>query len=590
VRHHRGLRSRIVHRLGQRLRGEEVDAGFALIFALLTIFIVAALSVALAGIVYNQVKPTQLQRKYVTTVNAAEAGLQVSLDQIRAARVLNPDGSYGGNISLLHCTSSTGATFVANGQSSVTTSGTTFSGTVNTTTGNIASGGTAAYNSSVAYYLTDPSSKSLAWLQSNAMACPLSLVPNYAYIQTHGIIAGQTNYNADRTQHATYQFQSTALNVYGGRLVEPYTSSPSLCLDAGINPGTSPLTMQPCLALGTSSQSFIYRKDLSIEWVGNQNSDLCVTGATNGGAATLGTCYSANASDSTYSGTYPNGSYPGGVAQQNQEFGLNDDGHFGQALPDGLAALNPAGNYGTTGSKQNNSGYCLQPGTASGTTPANSGDPLNLVSCDTDTGGAASWNPDPQVGAGIAAPLTPNGVPGSATFQFVNYAEFGRCLDINGQNVGSGNYLIAYPCKQNPDVTQITFNQKWAYAAVSGGYGTFSVNYGGTLYCLAAPTSGVYAYVTSSNCAASPTSATLWQPTGVITGDYYDSYELINQSTGTCLEASSGPSGQQTAGSDNIILATCNGSLAEKWNAPANPATATVGNVGEDSGTANGGS
>jgi hypothetical protein len=40
----------------------------------------------------------------------------------------------------------------------------------------------------------------------------------------------------------------------------------------------------------------------------------------------------------------------------------------------------------------------------------------------------------------------------------VNYQQFGRCLDVTGQNV-SATHLIAYPCKQNPLATAVAWNE-----------------------------------------------------------------------------------------------------------------------------------
>ncbi|MGH3743475.1 MAG: hypothetical protein ACRDTP_01275, partial [Mycobacteriales bacterium] len=263
--------------------------------------------------------------------------------------------------------------------------------------------------------------------------------------------------------------------------------------------------------------------------------------------------------------------YPYVTGQQVQEWAFNDDGHFATAAS--------GGGVTTT---------CLQPSGQSDTTQAPAGTVLVITGCTGSTNSLNAWNPDPQVGAGKAGGNT-TGQPGNPTNQYVNYAEFGRCLDITGQNVGA-DHLIDYPCKQAPDKSQLAFNQVWTYAAVSGGYGTMSVTTGGTKYCLTAPSSGVYIVVSangtgSGNCASSPTGYQLWQPTGNLQGNYTNSYELINKQLGMCMSASTAPSGDLTPNSSNIIVETCNNTLREKWNAPPTLADTGIGNISENSGT-----
>ena len=59
--------------------------------------------------------------------------------------------------------------------------------------------------------------------------------------------------------------------------------------------------------------------------------------------------------------------------------------------------------------------------------------------------------PDAAVGAGAA---------GASSGQLVNFNQFGRCLDVTNQDVTSA-YLIAWPCKQAPDPTNVAWNQRW---------------------------------------------------------------------------------------------------------------------------------
>src|SRR4051812_20475217 len=97
-----------VERLRTRVTARaEGESGFALIFALLLIAILTTASLTLAGLILSQTQPTQLARKNIRTVNAAETGLQATLAQLRAAN----DGSGNGVLQDLPCPSTTGATF-----------------------------------------------------------------------------------------------------------------------------------------------------------------------------------------------------------------------------------------------------------------------------------------------------------------------------------------------------------------------------------------------------------------------------------------------------------------------------------------------
>lgn len=567
-------------RVRARVTGDDRESGFALLFSMFLIFVVASLSIAVAGIVYNQVQPTQYQRKNIATVNAANAGLQISLNQIRAASTVT-GGTLVGVLQQLRCTGSTGATFTsttaaANGNKYKTASGATFAGFVNAnaanpSAGQTASGGTLRYQTSVAYYTSDPSDQSLDWLATNAMACPLKQTPGFAYLQTHGLVNGESTVSGDRTQHATYTFLTTNTNVQGGRLVS-FGSSPAMCLDATGSPAANVTpVVKPCLALGTPSQSWSYRSDLTLFYQGNPSLNLCIQAPSSNGSVTLQACAPSTVAGVTQ--TYPY--LPGN--QQAQEWSFNDSGHFTTAGGDG-----------------NVTGTCLQPsGQADSGAPAASGTALVTTGCTGGTDSLNAWNPDPQVGAGKAGGNT-TGVPGAPTNQYVNYAEFGRCLDITGQNVNA-DHLIDYPCKQAPNAAYLAFNQKWTYTASStnAGYGAMSVTTGGVNYCLTAPASASDYYVVVSangtgtnNCLTSPTDSQLWQATGKI-DNYQASYELVSRSLGLCMSASTAPNGDLTPNSSNIIVETCNGTLREKWNAPPNPPAGALNNVGEDSGNAN---
>ncbi|MDP9164909.1 MAG: ricin-type beta-trefoil lectin domain protein [Actinomycetota bacterium] len=544
--------------LRARLVGDHPEGGFAIILTILLILIVAGVSVAIAGVVLSQVTPTLLQRKQVRTINAAEAGLQIAVSQLRTA----VDSGGRGSLLALPCTNN-GATFTASGQASVVADGSTYAGAVNN------GPGAPAYSTSVAYYLQDPTGQSLTWLSTQEMQCPLTAIPYYAFVQSHGTgtpVAGVRANSGNRAEHATYKFNTTNTNSSGGRMIEFGTpgrtgaTDPGLCMDAGPTPAVgSTMTMATCLALGTPRQTWQYRTDLSILYGGDPTLGLCVQQpGSQGGSVTLQACTSSTGTGSTY--PYASGT------QQKQEWGFNDNGHFSTALDDGTV---------TNGS----GGECMQPASANDTTVAVAGAAVIMTPCNSGTTGYTAWNPDPQVGAGKAGGNI-SGTPGAPTNQYVNYFEFGRCLDITGQNVNA-DHLIDYPCKQSPDSSKLTFNQVWTYTAVSGGYGTMSTSTGGTTYCLQAPASGVV-QITTKPCVANQSNQ-LWHPTGPITGNYAASYNLISQSDGMCM-AASGTVFDASAGASEITVETCDASLRQKWNSPPNPPGTGIDNISEDRG------
>lgn len=536
------------------------DGGVAMLMALFVMLMVSTLSIGILAVTLNEAHPSLVQKKLTRSINAAQGGLQAVLNQLRAAN----DGT-GDNIGVLGALpcSLKGATFNVSG-TAVHVDGATVSGSIANTDGN------PAYAASVAYYLQDPSNFTAAELSAKAMSCGsghLSTIPAYAFVQSVGrgtAVAGLAATTGDRSVHGTYQFSTSNVNTAGGRILEFGTT---LCMEAANNPSVgSQVTMQPCQPLGYAPQLWSYRTDLTILYEGNPALNLCIQAApTSGTIATLQACTSP--AGTTQSKTYP---YLSGTQEQ-QEWAFNDNGHFATAADNGSVG-----------------GTCLQPQNASDGTAATAGAVLVVTTCGGATQGYTAWNPDPQVGAGKAGTVT-TGIPDSPTYQFVNYQEFGRCLDITGQQVGA-DHLIAYPCKQAPDPGQLTFNQVWKFTgSAGGGSGTLSVLCpsgrgdctGGVRYCLTAPPDGnSTTYPTVSPCTG--ISSQNWKATGEIQGNYASSYELLSATSGKCLTADS--SVVKTAGSSTITVAGCDGSAKQKWNAPPNAVDNNLSNLQEDQG------
>jgi Tfp pilus assembly protein PilX len=581
-------------------RTHDGEDGFAMIFTIFLIVVIAATSVAVFDLVASQTKPTAFAKKYVRTADAASAGMQAVLGQLRAAVLTATGSTTSGDIVQLPCSDtsdSSGVTLhVGTPNQAVTVPGNTFSGTV---VADSNAQDVQTYTATVSYFATDPTAHeadpTTAWWTTNAIKCKANLldsVPSYAFLQSVGggaAIGGLSASSGTRTEHATYQFNTTDSQIAGGRLGEYNGGSASTkCLDANgtstVGTGKQP-QFEPCLAQGQSNQDWLYRNDLTIQYGGNTNANLCIQNVS--GVPKLEPCETDGTG--TINPTFP---YKN-ATQQAQEWAFNDNGQLQAPDSNGLV-LGGA------------SAMCLDPAGANDSTMAVNDANLVLVACSTDTTGNMAWFPDPEVGAGKAGGNT-SGVPGAPTGQYVNYARFGNCLDVTGQSFSNG-YLINYPCKQAPASGAVTWNQIWNYQQQAGGYVTFYTicpasatsdaskpgnNCAGNSPgndCITAPATGNI--VTGTKCLATPSDAQLWQPTGK-TANYSGSYLLVNKATGKCLAPD--PS-IQGSGWPELVITACDGTgvpsllatknpLLLKWNAPAVEPASQLANVQADQGS-----
>ena len=186
-----------------------------------------------------------------------------------------------------------------------------------------------------------------------------------------------------------------------------------------------------------------------------------------------------------------------------------------------------------------------------------------------------TWNPDPQVGAGSA---------GNNTQQLVNYSEFGRCLDVTDQNP-SATWLIAYPCKQAPSPTNIAWNQRYTYDATANTLSTTTRRTARRTASRRRPRCPARRSTTSSwsRPATVPTNQQKWTESGD-TGSYATSYTIVN-AAGYCLSVvQPGLGDTYTSSGAPIVAAMCDGSLVQKWNAPANFIDSRFKGTAEDQG------
>jgi type II secretory pathway pseudopilin PulG len=496
------------------------DDGVALLMSLAYIAMFTLLMLSMLTVVVGQVKPTAQARKDVGSLNAASSGLQAALTALRSAKDVNG----AGDRAQLPCTAGPVTTF-RTGTMTSSTPGTVLTADPATVPGAF------RYSVHFAYYLLDPTDQPPAWLQANAMTCPLTSTPQFAYLQAYGTgtnvarAGGSSGNRGNRSQTGVYRFSVPGANVDGGRL---RLNGGAWCIDAGPTPaiGTVP-TFTACAALGTRlSQLWEYRSDLTLFYGGNPALNLCIQG-TPSQAPTLQRC----------TGTGSGATWPYYSARhQAQLWNYDDSGRFAAGAVNGDVDGNA----------------CLRPAAAGGTGAV-------LV-------GACDWgfDPDPEIGAGKAGGNT-TGLVGSPTNQYVNFGEFGRCLDVSAQNTNS-EFLIAYPCKQAPDSTRVRWNQIWRWQSLGGNRGRMHVNTGGKDWCLTVPTSPTpEEFVTTKVCVAGRVDQE-WIATGEVPDSPSTSYNLVSVLRGTCMSISrSFGLAHQSA---KVVLEPCDGRRLQKWNAP----------------------
>ncbi|RZU49150.1 ricin-type beta-trefoil lectin protein [Krasilnikovia cinnamomea] len=491
------------------LRRPDADRGSLPIAMLLTL-VGLAMSALLVPAVVQQVRGTQGASERTRALHAAEAGLDAAMGQIRAA----VDGTGAGDAARL-----------PTGQLD----------------GNAAPDGGQRYRVTFAYRDLD----------GNPLGPVITEQPGSAVLTSTGVAGPDGAFDARtagaRTLRATYSFRTSNEHIPGGQ-IHVRSARADLCVDAGSAdpaPGTA-VTMQACVdAPQPPSQLFAYNPDLTITLVSSRTSanpaGMCLD---------AGTPHSAGATVRVErcAGTSP--------AAARQQWSANDVANF-MGTSDGTSLDNFCFNV-------------LQPDTVGSTVVLGTGG-----NCWGDYDNKQTFQPDPAVGAGAA---------GAATGQLVNYEQFGRCLDVTEKNTGAG-YLIAWPCKQAPNPNNVGWNQRWKLPAVGGtsntGTGPITVTVGGREYCLKSPGS-TNAYPTVTACPSGTLPAELTWTVYGDTGTYATSYQIVDgahpTTAGLCLAAADlkatppqlyDPARYKGPPIARIVLRTCDGKAAQKWNAPA---------------------
>jgi hypothetical protein len=490
---------------------------------LLVVLVGLMLSALLVPMVITQNRTTRFDTTRVQALGAAQAGIDVMLGIIRTA--VSPDMSVPpvsiGDSRDLPC-----ATVAA-----------PMTGVVNGT-------GAAAYNVSIEYFTFDPVTE--PYPSTRAMKCaagygtydPTSgnVTPSFARLTSVGTVGTAVNgSSAGRTLITTYAFKTSNTNIAGG--VIRFLDTPGLCLDAG---STTPIAaaavvLQTCSTTTPpiSQQVWVYRKDLTLQLLSSVTTSypngLCIDTAASasGNPAILNPCRAF--------GTPP---------VYSQQWSYDDSGRY-------QAATSTSATTGTL------AGQCLQVASKM------AGQALSLAGCG---GSTQQLNPSPTVGPGAAA------AP-----QWVNYSEFGRCLDVTGQQV-LANHLIDFPCKQNPFPGAVTWNQLFVGPVAAVGQtsatGQFYTTYNNTRYCLTTnATSG--GYVTVQTCGTGTQQWTVYG--GDKTLPYSTKYTIVD-SNGLCLGLGAPASGETWS---TIDVETCTGTADQKWNSDPNVLAAALKNTKE---------
>ncbi|MEU7907048.1 RICIN domain-containing protein [Actinoplanes sp. NPDC049118] len=386
------------------------------------------------------------------------------------------------------------------------------------------------------------------------LGCPPTGIPATARLTVTGTGSSAPGGDNTRTLEATYTFKTTNENINGGNIRLDQPTSPYLCMDSG---GTrrpaagTPVKVEECerkldgdgklVYTITSDQRFAYTPDLNIKLVKSESS-----------TAPDGMCLDApmprNANNAvTFQPCL------GRVARQ--QWSLDNSSNF-RSTSDGV----------------NLDSYCL---TLKDADAGKAGSAIVIGGC----GGGSNqrvWRPQAAVGAGMAS---------SATGQLINYKQFSRCLDVTNHDVNM-SYMIVWFCKQAPN-GDVSWNQRWTLPPLAIAQATpvaERIRTTGTSspgVCLRSPRSTASnKYVTVTSCPDKPAlpgedpnlAADLrWKMYGD-TGVYATSYTVVDVD-GRCLTPTdltvSSPD-THPDGTAKTRVATCDGSLLQKWNAPAN--------------------
>ncbi|MCW2538668.1 MAG: Beta-galactoside-specific lectin 3 [Frankiales bacterium] len=228
----------MITKLTRRWRSRTADdERGSLPLAMLIILLLVSLSAAALPQTLQLVRSSSSDATRVSSLHAAQTGLQVALGQIRAAR----DSAGAGSDTRLPC-------------------GAALTGMVTGTSG-------AHYSVSMTYYDSDPRSA----LVTSAITCSAlqSHTPSYVALASIGSSGMSLTAPGSRTLTATYQVSTNNQNIPGGLIQNKNDDAATylnLCLDGGSgNPAKDKVLMaEYCQANVPDQQKFSYRSNLQI--------------------------------------------------------------------------------------------------------------------------------------------------------------------------------------------------------------------------------------------------------------------------------------------------------------------------------------
>jgi hypothetical protein len=503
-------------------RSSDPDSGMAILVVVMVMLIFATVSGLMLTSVVVQYGPASFQGKAGRTISAAEAGLDTALAALRSARSPVNGVMYGDRTKLPCWTGQTGA--VGGPQ-----------------------GSTVTWRATISYYSSDPSSQDDQWRAENALTCTTGAgtakVPAFAMIQSAGAGPGILAYPqqvGDRAMEAVYEFSTTNPKVPGG----PLKDYNGLCYQGSLTAGR-PVTMETCQE-GLPTQLWSYEADHLLRLPSTANSDgsggLCLTArpATAGSQRADALVTACDTADPT------------------EQWGVS--------------ATFPAHIYGHLTWDYDTS-WCLGPAA-----PGVAGSAL-IADRSTCNSTQHSITPDARVGPGAAGTTAPDlGSVDGVPMRWVNFQDFGRCLDITGFSLEAAHHLV-YPCKQDPMAAvdaraSPDWNQVFTYSSATH---RFSVSPPAPepTHCMFSPGIEDGLVLFDTTCAAA-VGDSFWWSVQRSTSDVKTRY-TIKDAWGRCL--STGP--RNGVGVAYAVTQTCDGSDAQKWNAPAAVGDAAVQGITE---------
>ena len=209
--------------------------------ALLVTLVGMSLSATLVPLVVNQTTSTRTVTARTDALQAAQAGIDVALGQLRAAGT-----STGGDLESLPPCDLSGLSSTGSG-----------------------------YRVKIVYYRLDDFGA-----PTPQNECPPIDVPVTALLTSTGgratdaaAAAALAAGNGNRTIEATYTFKTSNQNISGGAVQLASPTVDPLCLDAGANAfpaADSVVKVQVCKGGGSSDQRFAYTTDLNLKVVGSE--------------------------------------------------------------------------------------------------------------------------------------------------------------------------------------------------------------------------------------------------------------------------------------------------------------------------------